>query len=1477
MTAEESSEQDLHAPEAPTMGDAEPPEEDGAPRLQFPVVGIGTSAGGVEALIRFFSGMPDDSGCAFVVVMHLAPTRESMLAALIGRATSMPVVQVENGVAVEADHVYIGPPGHHVEIEHGRLRLRPMPARSAKPTGIDHFMISLASDLRDRAIGVVLTGTEHDGTLGIKAIKSEGGFVIAQLPSQAAHPGMPTSAVATGLVDRQLSIDDMPQAIMDFARLEPELHARPPDAEAAPAQAHHIVLQQILETVHSQMGLDFRGYKTPMLQRRVRRRMALARIPDMAGYLDYLTATPAETKALSDEFLISVTEFFREPESWDVLAQEVVPEILGGKEFGAQVRVWVPACATGEEAYSLAMVFLEHPRIVDRALKLQVFATDVDRHALDLARKGRYPRTIEHSVSRERLERFFLDSGAAYQVRKELRETVMFAPQNLASDPPFSHMDMVSCRNLLIYMLPELQRKVLDVFHFALEPHGYLALGKSETASGMSAMFAPASQRARIYRRVGPTGQAGIRLPPMPGGRPEVGRAPAPSSREPDYGRLVRDALIDQQIAAAVLIDGEGRTLYFYGRLHAFLQHPEGAPITDLFGMLRDDLRPQLRAAVHKASTSHERVEAVAALASKEEADQPVRMVVTPLSKRAGNDLLLVSFERVIRKPIAAVGQGDGPALRALETELRNTKRELRTAIEELESTNEELKVANEEAMSMNEELQSANEELETSKEELQSVNEELSTVNNQLQEKVDELEAVNDDLGNLLTSTHIATLFLDRQLNIKRYTPAATRLFRLIPGDINRPLSDIASHADLPNLYTDARLVLERLTPMEQEVRLGSGECYLRRILPYRTQEDRIDGVVITFIDITDVRRAAEGQRRFAALMQASSDAIVVIDLNGRVLAWNRGAELMYGHAEADVINVDFGTLLPADGREQHNGCLKRVLNGERIPAFDVRRQRRDGTVFDVSASYTMVGEGGHPTAVALIERDVTAQKRAQHELRESEERFRLLADSAPVLIWMSRPDGSIEFANREFCAFTGLSADALVGRRWTELLHRDDVDAVAQRLASPGPDDGRVVTTAQLRAADGSHRWMKLSATQRRDAHGAPHGLVGSMADIDAQISAERALRAADQRKDEFLAMLGHELRNPLVPIRNAAEVLNRAAGGDSRVQWVRDTLVRQVDHVTRLVDDLLNISLVTRGALRLQLEPVNVAQAIERAIEAASTLVKRKGHRLDVTLPQDPLWVEGDNIRLTQIFENLLTNAAKYTDRGGQLGVTAEQNGEHAVVRISDNGLGIAPGMQNRIFDLFVQDERAVDRSQGGLGIGLALVRHLVHLHHGEVQASSEGLGKGCEFVVRLPLLPVSALPAPAPAPEAGTGGKGRILIVDDDADSNESTTMVLRLYGHEVESATGLEGALEHARQLRPQIALVDLALPRHDGYEVLRRLRAMPEMRDAKYVAVSGFGRPEDFQRTHQAGFERLLVKPVDPQELDRVLNMLLSR
>jgi two-component system, chemotaxis family, CheB/CheR fusion protein len=1369
------------------------------------------------------------------------------------------------------NQVFVAPPGAALGVHGGRLQLLPLDGdRHARPHVIDRFMTELAADQRERAIAIVLTGTDGDGALGVKAIKSEGGLVLAQLPSSAAHRGMPDSAVATGLVDRQLTIDEIAPTLVKYVH-SAALHG----LDAAPAADD---LARVLDALQRQTTLDFHGYKQPMLQRRVRRRMALAHRERIGDYLALLDESRAECDVLADDFLISVTEFFREPDAWQVLAQEVVPSLLEPKHNGDTVRVWVPGCATGEEAYSIAMVLLDDPRLSERRLKLQVFATDLDGSALDVARRGVYPKTIEASVGARRLARYFTLRSDQYQVGKPLRDVVTFAPHNLTRDPPFSRIDLVSCRNLLIYLQPELQRVVLGAFHYALVPNGILALGKSETVAPLGGAFRTVSHGARVYRRAGraPLPAMPQRLSPLP---PPAAATPLTHTPAgPDYGPAVRAALGELHASNAVLTNRDGHALYFHGPLRRYVEQPQGAPTADLFALLDGALRPQVRAAMHRALAERRAVQTVAAVPLAD-GEQPLRVDVTPLAHPTADDLLLITFEEIERKDAGtAVVNSDAHALRQLEDELRSTKRELRGAIEELETANEELKVANEEAMSNNEELQSTNEELETSQEELQSVNEELTTVNHQLQAKLEELEQTNDDLSNLLASTSIPTLFLDREMRVKRFTPAATRVFSLIGSDLNRPLTDIASQDDTAAVVADARAVLETLTPLERETATRDGRHYLRRTLPYRTQEDRIDGVVITLTEVTELKSAAQGLQRLAAVMRDASDAIVVHALDGRIVDWNRGAQTMYGYSAEQALQRRIADLLPPDQRAAYEADMKRVLAGESLQGTDARRLKHDGSELHVAASMSVIrDDAGRAQAISLIERDITPRKVAEARLRESEHRFRTLADNAPVLIWMADDNGVLRFANRSFADFTGAPVERLTGMPLADLLHRDDRSRAAGALAALRGGDAHDGTRLRLRHQDGAYRWVQCTAMLKPDAVSGDAAIVGSMMDIDDQVHAEQLLREASRSKDEFLAMLGHELRNPLAPIRNAAEVLRRVAPDDQRLTWVHDVLVRQVGHVTRLVDDLLDISTITRGTMQLRVEPVDLVPILARAVDDLEPALKRKRQQFKSQLPAEPLWVEGDKIRLQQVFNNLLGNSAKYTDEGGHIGLSAHREDGHVVVRVDDDGMGIAPEMQPRIFDLFVQDQRSIDRSQGGLGIGLALVRHLVEKHGGTVQAHSPGLGRGSEFVVRLPRLREVPVADSADDAAGAAPSDGRVLIVDDDRESGDSLRVLLELDGFQVESAADLHSALAAAARLRPQVVVMDIAMPQADGYELARRMRALPEIGPGlQVIGLSGFGRTADFERSRAENFAHHFAKPVEPLELERVIRELLA-
>jgi len=832
----------------------------------LPIVGIGASAGGVEALEAFFRAMPADNGMGFVIVTHLPPDRDSLLAEIIGRACHVPVVNARDGQLVEAHHVYVLPPSAILTIGAGRLRLRQLAAGNRERAPIDVFFTSLAEDHGERAIGVVLSGGGSDGTLGLKAIKENGGLTVAQGTNltRPRFADMPANAVAAGFVDLVLPVEEIPQRIIDYVRNWGAFEAeRPEDA-----------LNKIHTLLLTRTGHDFSQYKDPTFQRRVQRRMQVVQTTNLEDYIGRLQEDSDEVGALFRDLLIGVTDFFRDAEAFLALETLVIPRLFEGRGADDEVRVWIAGCATGEEAYSIAILLREHMDSIGAWPKVQIFATDIDDTAMTVARKARYPETLINEVSPERLKRFFLREGATYHVVKELREMCIFSNHSVIRDPPFSRLDLISCRNLLIYLKPGLQGQVFPLFHYALRPGGYLFLGLSENIARYTDLFLPLDKTNRVFRR-----RDLVARPPVPSRpfRRHAGR----SGTVWDTGRnegLKRSGLL-QKVAgtivehfapAFVIVDESGQALHFSAGTGKYLQAAAGPPNRDIVAMARQGLRADLRALLHLAKQEGRRVASELIAVQVNGGIQMISLAVEPITE--GNETAYgVVF--IDRGPIETERErADSETLESkditvqqIEKELNETKERLQSTIEELETANEEFRSSNEELVSVNEELQSANEELETSKEELQSVNEELQTVNSELTAKIDELDRANSDLTNLFRSTKIATVFLDRDLVIRSFTPEVIKLFSLIPSDRGRPLTDIASRIDYPDLENDIRTVFAGES-IERPVSLTSGQGhYLARILPYRT-ESVIDGVLLTFVDVTSIIAAKEQQKVLAA-----------------------------------------------------------------------------------------------------------------------------------------------------------------------------------------------------------------------------------------------------------------------------------------------------------------------------------------------------------------------------------------------------------------------------------------------------------------------------------------------------------------------------------------------------------------------------------------------------------------------------------
>ncbi|MEK6663987.1 MAG: chemotaxis protein CheB [Pseudomonadota bacterium] len=864
----------------------------------FPIVGIGASAGGLEAFEQFFRHVTPDCGMAFVLVPHLDPGHASLLTEILQRTTTMPVLEVTDQMTLAPNQVHVIPPNRDMAIFHGVLQLSVPDVPRGLRMPIDAFLRSLAEDQGEKAIGIILSGTGTDGTLGLRAILGTGGVSLVQEPSSAKYNGMPTSAIQAGYATHVLPVEKMPAVLLAGVRSLAAHQETPP----APAAAGG--MNRILMLLRNATGHDFSLYKKSTIGRRIERRMSQHNIEDTELYARYLKEHPAELKLLFKELLINVTSFFRDPEAFVALKQDILPHLFKDKPEGYAFRVWVAGCATGEEAYSIAILLRELMDETQQEFKIQIYATDLDDDAIAVARAGIYPPNIAQDLSPDRLRRFFIKEDAGYRVKKEVREMVVFATQNVIKDPPFTKLDLLSCRNLMIYLEPELQNRLIPAFHYALKPDGALFLSPSESIGNHPDLFAPLSRKWKFYRAISSvTSTRAVMAGGLSWAAHSGDKAPEEAmkkTKETDFAELTRRILLQSFAPASVVTDLKGDILYVHGETGKYLRPAPGQATLNVIDMAREGLQLELRAALQNAIQGAPTLNRE--MLVKTNGDfQSVSLSVRPLPNPDANQgLLLMSFQDVAHPAQVKPGRGKRAAppielrrVEELERDLAYTKENLQATIEEQQASNEELKSTNEEMQSTNEELQSTNEELETSKEELQSVNEELITVNAELQAKIEQLAGMQNDMKNLLDNIDIGTVFLDEHLVIKRFTREAARVYRLVASDVGRPLVDIKSDIEGKDLLAEAQTVLDTLAPFECEVRNMSGAWYLARIQPYRTLDNVIEGVVLTFTDISQRVEAAAAVQKARELAEGIVDTVreplVVLDDALQVISASR------------------------------------------------------------------------------------------------------------------------------------------------------------------------------------------------------------------------------------------------------------------------------------------------------------------------------------------------------------------------------------------------------------------------------------------------------------------------------------------------------------------------------------------------------------------------------------------------------------
>ena len=1194
------------------------------------------------------------------------------------------------------------------------------------------------------------------------------------------------------------------------------------------------------------------------------------------------------------------------------------------------IRVWVAACATGEEAYSIAMLLAEYMRTLDAPPAVQIFATDLDEEAIRVAREGVYSPTIAADVSEDRLRRFFTKEHRGYRVRRELREQVLFATHDVLKDSPFSRLDLISCRNLLIYLNRDAQRRVFETAHFALLPGGRLFLGASETVEDNSPLFFVLDKKHRVYAprpapRASlpvPSGQSSIARaleaqgaartgPVMPGssfalGSPVENRnqraMTASDGRSVSWAEL-HFKMLELLAPPSIVIDSEHEIMHLSPGAGRYLQFGGGEPSRNLLQAIHPALRIELRAAIYQVAQSLARAE-VNPLPI-DIAGQPavVRLAVVPMSDIAPGMLLVtiepVSDDAALQAHVPPVVPGDAdPLSHLLDRELERLKSHLRDTVEQYEASTEELKASNEELQAMNEELRSATEELETSREELQSINEELTTVNHELKSKVDELGHANSDMQNLMDATAIATVFLDRELRVTRYTPSAVALFNLIPTDVGRPLSNLTNQLDYPQLDADARRVLQGLVPIEREVDDVQHHWFLVRMLPYRTSEDRIAGIVLTLVDITERKRSQEALRlseeRFGAIADKAAVGVLQASTSGITTFANSYLCELLGYRERELVGHPMLDVVHPQDRAQAQQLLSTLTRVGSVQ-MEKRLVRKDGGIVWVHNSISQVASAdAHGSAVLMVCIDVSERKDAEDALRLSEERLRLIvANATEYAIFSTDLERRVTSWNSGAERLLGWSADEILGRQAdVTFTEGERAHGVPARETQQALVEGRAMDEREHLRKGGSRFWANGALIPMRDAASEVIGFVKILRDqtgerqsreqlaasrleleqaLDDNQRARHQLEAADIAKDRFLAVLSHELRNPLAAIAGASEVLVQSPpADDGRHVRARSILGNQIEAMKTLLDELLDISRLRFGRLALKKAPMTVATLVERAVETARPVIERRRHALRTQLPDEPLTVCVDPVRMGQVVCNLLANAAKYTDEGGHIAVVVRRAQDQCVIEVSDDGRGLDADTLASMFDMFWRGGELDAANAHGMGIGLALVRSVVGLHDGSVSAASAGPGQGSTFTIRLPLHDATAV-APETLPTVAALDVRRILVVDANEDVAWTLAAVLEAHGFEVRTAGDGRQALELAPSFEPDVVVLDIALPGMGGPELAERLRASPRGRSMVLVAATRGTSEDDRQATSAAGFDAHLVKPVAAAELQAAI------
>lgn len=1462
------------------------------------IVAIGAGIGGKEALHAFFSQIPEDSGIAFIVICPPFPAEE--LINKIATATDLPVSVAVQSTTVQANHIYIGSATGAI-LQDGFLRSANESDESqtttALATPIDALMHSLVEDQGADSIGIILSGGGSDGAIGLKMIADANGMTMVQDSASAEYDSMPRSAALSGNADHVLPPQRLAGELLEYVEY---LRTHNTQYQNNNEQKIKSALAEICDVLMQASEHDFRHYKTSTLVRRIQRRMQVLRIAEVSAYLQRLNNDSEEARALFLELLIGVTAFLRDPEAFSALTREVIPKLLSEHEAGQNLRIWVPGCASGEEAYTLAILLREQMEQMEAAPpEVQIFATDIDERALALARKGSYPLGIIEDLGAERLQRFFTKKDNRYQVNPNIRELCLFSRHNLISDPPLSRLDLISCRNLLIYLGSHLQKKLIPLFHQALRPGGYLFLGPAENLISHQDLFQPVSSKYRISRRKASTVDNGSNGAATAIRRTNIAPTQRIEHNEEELQQLAQHIVLDEFAPKYVVINDSHEILCTSDGTNRYLELRAGSFSNNLVRLARSGLRVGLRTALSEAHEQRRQIVRDNLSVQTDAGVQPVSITVQPMPQMGEDSgLFIVVFHDAGPELTAAAAHQQeqmDPSetlISQLERELAQSREDLEKTVQELEAANEELRSSNEELRTLNEELQATNEELEASKDEVQSINNALIKTNNNLE--------------NLLKSTEIATIFLDSEKNIQWFTPAATDIYNLIASDIGRPLTHLTHHAipEMPPLPEQAQLQ-QNEDIIEDEIALKNGDCYLRRVSLYNDHQGTAQGIVVTFIDVSELRESDRQAREWLSEIESVYESVpiglCVFDTNLRYLRVNRHLADLHGYSVESHIGKSIRELLP-DLADQIEAPLRKILeSGEPLTDFEVSTEipEQPGVVRTwLKNWYPLRDETGRIVAINAVVEDITERKQTEETLRLRDRA--IAAATNGILITDARQDDNpIVYVNDSFEQLTGYSSEEALGRncRFLQGSETDPKALDSLRQAIREQREHRIELLNYKK--DGTPFWNELYVSPIEDEQGEVTHFIGIQNDINDRKQFEQSLREAERAaaeasrsKSEFLANISHEIRTPMTAILGYAEIMATNSDNPDNLECI-ETIKRNGRYLLEIVNDILDLSKIEAGKLEVRIQPCSPVELIAdvHSLMEVRAQEKQLPLKIDYANPV-PEQIQTDPVRLRQILINLLSNAIKFTEQGEvelRISYQADNTQPQLKFDVQDTGIGLTLEQQQQLFQPFTQVESHNSRRYGGTGLGLSISRRLAQMLGGAISVESTPQ-EGSTFTLMITAdIPADAsmiepqsdiIPKSSPSARSIGTLDSRVLVVDDRRDIRYLAQHFIEEAGAEVVTANNGKAAIQAVQKAEDQnkpfdVIVMDMQMPVMDGYQATVRLRSQGFKQPI--IALTAGAMQGERKRCLQAGCNDFLSKPIESQRLIEVLARYIQR